>query len=117
MSRVHDRQPLPVLDQVPVDVRILDAMDAVSCVALQGHFLAEPGSAILRCIAALALSGSRRPARACALVESDADTTRSLPAISASKPSRATSAGSSLSEAPTFVSSMSARSKNSVSVG
>ena len=37
--------------------------------------------------------------------------------MSASKPSRATSAGSSFSPAPTFVSSMSARSKNSVSVG
>jgi len=59
----------------------------------------------------------KRLARPWSFVDSDADTARSSPAIRASKPSRATSAGSSLSPAPTFVSSMSARSKNSVSVG
>ena len=58
-----------------------------------------------------------RLARACSFVFIDADTTRSSPFMSASKPSRATSAGSSFSPAPTFVSRMSARSKNSVSVG
>ena len=47
--------------------------------------------------AALALSGMSRPARPCSLVDNDAETTRSSPAISASNPSRATSAGSSLS--------------------
>ena len=44
-------------------------------------------------------------------------TTRALPAIRASNPRSATWAGSSFSEAPTLVSSMSARWKNSVSVG
>ena len=43
--------------------------------------------------------------------------TWSLPAIRASKPSLATSAGSSLSASATLVPSMPARSKNSVSVG
>jgi len=63
------------------------------------------------------LSGSRRLVRPWSLVFSECETTRSLPAISASNPSRATSAGSSLSLAATLVTSMSARSKNSVSVG
>jgi hypothetical protein len=55
--------------------------------------------------------------RPCSFVVSEAATMRSSPAMRASKPARATSAGSSLSPAPSFVSSMSARSKNSVSVG
>jgi hypothetical protein len=32
---VDDRQPLPVLDQVPVHIGVLDAMNPVGCVALQ----------------------------------------------------------------------------------
>ena len=56
------------------------------------------------------------PAMACILFLNDPATTWSLPAIRASKPSFATSAGSSFSLAPSLVSSMPARWKNSVSV-
>src|SRR4051794_27823778 len=52
------------------------------------YFLADPGSAILRCISALTLSGMKRLPRPWSFVLSDAETTRSSPAISASKPSR-----------------------------
>ena len=81
------------------------------------RYLPDPGCAIRRCISAFTRSGISRLPLPWSLVDNDPATTRSLPAMSASKPYRATSAGSSLSEAPTFVSSMSARSKNTVSVG
>src|SRR4051794_23878306 len=102
-------------------VRIVDSASSGGMILPRrragGYFLAEPGSAIRLCIAAFALSGMKRLPRPWALVESECDTTRSSPFMSASKPSRATSAGSSCLPEPTFVSSMSARSKNSVSVG
>src|SRR3954470_20491481 len=77
----------------------------------------EPGSCILPCRGTLTRSGVTRAAAAIALVANDPPTTFCSPFINASKPCRATSAGSSFLPAPTFVSSMPARSKNSVSVG
>ena len=68
-------------------------------------------------VAAPAWSGRSLAAATWTLFFADPATTWLRPAISASKPSLATSAGSSLAEEPAGVASMPARSKNSVSVG
>src|SRR4051794_14071295 len=75
------------------------------------------GLAITLCAAALTASGMTLVAAACALVITEAATTLRSPAIIASKPCRATSSAGSLGPRPIGVSSRSARSKNSVSVG
>ena len=77
----------------------------------------EPGSAIDRCMGAFTASGSTSFATPDALVERDPATTFRSPDMSARKPCSATWAASSFSDAPTRVSSMSARWKKSVSVG
>src|SRR4051812_21519584 len=75
------------------------------------------GLAFTLCAAALTASGMTLVAAACALVITEAGTTLRSPAIIASKPCRATSSAGSLGPRPIGVSSRSARSKNSVSVG
>src|SRR5829696_9080142 len=75
------------------------------------------GSAICRCCSAFSASGVTLLAASIVLVFSDPATTLRSPSMSASKPCFATLAGSSLEPCPTRVSSMSARSKKSVSVG
>ena len=65
--------------------------------------LAEPGSAICRCIAALTGRAAPWPPAPCALVPQPTPATIFLsPFISASKPCSATCAGSSLLDAPTL---------------
>lgn len=76
-----------------------------------------PGSDIVWCCDASTVSGTTFPATAWALFFNEPVTIWSFPAIMASYPSRATSAGSSLDPAPTLVSCIPARSKNSVAVG
>src|SRR4051812_812624 len=79
--------------------------------------LAVPGSASLRCASATACAGSTFELMTCSLLFQPA-TTSASPLSMASKPTRATIAGSSFfMSLPTLVSSRSARSKNSVSVG
>src|SRR5437763_8265412 len=82
----------------------------------RGHSAAaEPGCAFLRCISAKVSDGVMCAIAACNLLCQPV-TTWPSPRIIASKPWRATSAGSSFFEVPTLVSIKSARSKNSVSV-
>src|SRR5919202_330418 len=78
--------------------------------------LPEPGSAFLRCCSASTPAGVTEATAVCSLFFQPLTTSPS-PLIMASKPVLATSAGSSFSDWPTFVSVMPARSKNSVSVG
>ena len=74
-----------------------------------------PGSACLRCICASTLAGVTFAAAAWSLFFQP-ETTSPSPSLIALKPTLATSAGSSFLPVPTFVSSMPARAKKSVSV-
>src|SRR5207237_3821555 len=76
---------------------------------------ADPGAAVLRCCSASTLSGTTLAIAALTLFFQPA-TTWYWPFFIASQPSLATSAGEAFSSLPTFVSSMSARSKKWVSV-
>lgn len=76
---------------------------------------AEPGAAILRCWRASSPAGATSANRVVSLFFQPL-TTSASPVISAAKPIRATSAGSSYLAWPTLVSSMPARRKNSVAV-
>ena len=99
----------------------IDGAEARACAAgarpepWLGSDLPLPGSAILRCCSASTPAGVTSAIAACSLFFQPVTTSPS-PFIIASKPVLATSAGSSFLRWPTLVSSMSARSKNSVSV-
>src|SRR6185437_15241883 len=80
------------------------------------YCLAERGSAIFRCCSARTAEGVTVAIADCSLLLNPATTSPS-PAIMALNPMRATSAGSCFFSVPTWVSIMSARWKNSVSVG
>ena len=81
----------------------------------RSYLPAEPGCALRRCISASAPAGLTEAIADCNLFFQPLTMSPS-PRIIAAKPIFATSTGSSLSCRPIFVSSISARSKNSVSV-
>jgi hypothetical protein len=101
----------------PVAAFALATASAVLVQAVVAYSSLEPGRAMRACAFALSASGMKRLPLPCRREESEPPCTRSSPFIIPSNACSATCAGSSLSPEPTFVSSMSARSKNSVSVG